>query len=147
MSIRAAVRYHAMEDADIAEIVDERIYTSIVPQTVEPPYLLIQHIFGVPDQCMAGESGMEHAGVQFDAFATTEDEAADLIDKVRLAFDGLSTTIGDTDEDATIRVSRALMRTRRSFGPTPYRGDEFGLFRVMADFEFIYDITVATPNA
>ena len=143
MSIRAAVRYHAMENAAIEAIVEDSVYTSMIPQNAEPPYLLIQHIYGVPDQCMSGESGMEHAGVQFDAFCETEEEAVDLIDKVRLAFDGLSETIGASP--LTIRVSRAIMKQRRSMGPSPYKGDEFGLWRAMADFEFIYDITVATP--
>jgi hypothetical protein len=142
MSIRAAVGQHALDNAAIAAIVVARVYTAIAPQNPTPPYLLIQHIFGVPDHHMTAESGIEKAGVQFDAFAETEAAAAELIDKVRLAFDGFRGTMGDSPN--TIRVACCHMGQRRSMGATPYRGNEFGLFRVTADFEIIYDITVAT---
>jgi hypothetical protein len=94
MVIEEAVVYHAQNDADVGAIIGSRIYPNIIPQDADLPALAYQVISRPGLMAHDGPPGYAWPRVQITAQADDFDQVVDLINKVRIAFDGFSGLMG-----------------------------------------------------
>jgi len=85
-------------DSGVAALVSDRIYPGVLLQGQTYPCLWYRTISRNPDFSMNGRAGYVTTRVQFDAMASTFEDAAVLLEAVRTALDGQWAPTGDTPE-------------------------------------------------
>ena len=96
MYIGAALYSHLTSDSDVSAIVSTRIYPNVIPQDVDLPALAFQEISRPGAMAHDGPYGIVFPRFQITAQADTYDEVDDLINKVRIALDGVTGLWGGT---------------------------------------------------
>lgn len=94
MVIEEAVVYHAQNDGDVAAIIGSRIYPNVIPQDASLPALAYQVISRPGLMAHDGPPGYAWPRFQFTAQADDFDQVVDLMNKLRIAFDGFSGLMG-----------------------------------------------------
>ena len=127
--IYAKLRY----DADVYNIVNNRIYPVFADLKADVPYVTYDIISNIPTQVKGEVAAVDSIRVQVNCIAATYDAAATLADKVRTALEGYSglyasgypyviTTLfdGDNDlpeeEDVTGRALDFIIKVRKTTG-------------------------------
>jgi hypothetical protein len=94
MVIEEAVVYHAQNDGDVAAIIATRIYPNVIPQDADLPALAYQVISRPGLMAHDGPPGYAWPRFQFTAQADDYDQVVDLMNKLRVAFDGFKGLMG-----------------------------------------------------
>ena len=94
MVIEEAVVYHAQNDGDVAAIIETRIYPNVIPQDASLPALAYQVISRPGLMAHDGPPGYAWPRFQFTAQADDFDQVVDLMNKLRIAFDGFKGLMG-----------------------------------------------------
>ena len=94
MVIEEAVFYHLTNDADILAIIGTRAYPNAIPQEADLPAIAYQVISRPGAMAHDGPVGIAWPRFQFTGQADDYDEIVDLMNKVRVAFDGFSGLMG-----------------------------------------------------
>jgi hypothetical protein len=87
MHVTKAIRALLINETDVTDIVDERVYTHFVPQKAALPFVLIDVVSVTPSDCKDGVSTIDATRVQIDAFTSSSSLTADLDDYIRRAID------------------------------------------------------------
>lgn len=87
MHVTKAIRALLINETDVTDIVDERVYTHFVPQKAALPFVLIDVVSVRPSDCKDGVSSIDSHRVQIDAFTNSASLTADLDDTIRRAID------------------------------------------------------------
>ena len=94
MVIEEALQYHLVNDTDIKALISSRAYPNVIPQDAALPalaYLVISRPGGMAHD---GPTGIAWPRFQITAQADTFSEIVDLTNKVRIALDGFTGTMG-----------------------------------------------------
>ena len=94
MYIDAALYYHLVNDSDVTALIGTRAYPNVIPQDVDLPALAYQVISRPGGMAHDGATGIAWPRFQITAQADTYTEVVDLINKVRIALDGYTGTMG-----------------------------------------------------
>ena len=94
MYIEAALYYHLVNDTDVKALISARAYPNVIPQDVGLPALAYQEISRPGAMAHDGPTGIAWPRFQITAQADTYSEVVDLINKVRIALDGFTGTMG-----------------------------------------------------
>lgn len=73
----------------VQAIVGSRLYPDAAPDTASLPYITFSLISSVHERHLGGNSGVAHPRVSIDCWGLTSDDVNNLVEKVRLALDGL----------------------------------------------------------
>jgi hypothetical protein len=73
--IESAFMSLLIDDYDLADLVDDRVYYNTAPQDVEVPYIVLFKIAGPREHSHDGVSHLAHPRFQFSVFANTYLEA------------------------------------------------------------------------
>ena len=109
--IGAATRTKLIGTAAVAAILGTRIYPDHLPQGATLPAAVYFVVSGTDEVDLAGMSGVAHARVQIDAYATT-----------RTAANALSTAVRDA---LAATHNRGLWGTVATLGTTPQGGERY----------------------
>ena len=109
--IGAAARTKLIGTVAVAAIVGTRIYPDHLPQGATLPAAVYHVVSGTDEVDLAGMSGVAHARVQIDSYATT-----------RAAANALSTAIRDA---LAATHNRGLWGTVATLGTTPQGGERY----------------------
>ena len=94
MYIDAALYYHLVNDSDVTALIGARAYPNVIPQDAALPALAYQTISSPRQMLHDGASGIAWPRFQITAQAQTFSEVVDLMNKVRIALDGYTGTMG-----------------------------------------------------
>ena len=94
MFIEDALQYHLVNNADVAALIGTRAYPNVIPQDVALPALAYQVISRPGGMAHDGPTGIAWPRFQITAQADTFSEIVDLTNKVRVALDGFTGTMG-----------------------------------------------------
>lgn len=94
LDIRQSFRPFLLEDAAIAAIVVDRVYSIRIPQGVRASSIVFTRVSGAGDYHLAGPSGIINVRMQVDAWAITPDAAVTLANLVKDRLDGYRGLMG-----------------------------------------------------
>lgn len=121
---RRAVFDILTNDADVSNLVSDRIYPVLAPSGIGWPALIINVVATDPTEEKDGPSTLDTYRIQIDAWSQKYEEAADLSEKCRLALDRKSGTFGGDQVDSISFVNA-----------TDRRDDELEVFGISSDFQ------------
>lgn len=90
MEVLKAVRTILLNDTDVSDNVDTRVYTFVVPQEATLPFILLNVISLIPSDTKSGASTLDKWRVQVDSFAKTGADSINIDKYVRSAIDRLT---------------------------------------------------------
>ena len=94
MVIEEALQYHLVNDTDVKALISSRAYPNVIPQDAALPALAYQVISRPGGMAHDGPTGIAWPRFQITAQADTFSEIVDLTNKVRVALDGFTGTMG-----------------------------------------------------
>lgn len=94
MVIEEALYYHLVNDTDVSALISTRAYPNVIPQDASLPALAYQVISRPGGMAHDGPIGIAWPRFQITAQANDFDDVVDLINKVRVALDGFTGTMG-----------------------------------------------------
>jgi hypothetical protein len=124
MTIEKDIHYILKNDADVAALVNTRIYPMKLPQGWTLPAITYQRISGDRAAKYAGASGRARPRFQIDCWASDYDGVKDLADKVRKCLDGYKGDINTENNVGGIHLE----------GDRDIWEDNIDVFRVTMDF-------------
>lgn len=90
MEVLKAIRTILLNDSDISDTVDTRVYSFVVPQEATLPFILLNVISLIPSDTKSGASELDKWRIQIDSFAKTGLSSITLDKYVRAAIDRLT---------------------------------------------------------
>ena len=94
MFIEEAVFYHLTNDADVTAIIGTRAFPNAIPQDADLPAMAYQVISRPGLMAHDGPPGLAWPRFQFTGQANDPMDVIDLMNKVRIAFDGFAGEMG-----------------------------------------------------
>ena len=94
MYIEAALYYHLTNDTDVKALISARAYPNVIPQDADLPALAYQEISRPGGMAHDGATGIAWPRFQITGQADTYTEVVDLLNKVRIALNGFTGTMG-----------------------------------------------------
>lgn len=125
MAIEADLRQHLINDTDVNNIVDSRIYPLRLPQGFELPAISYQRVSGDRAKDITnGSIGHAQPRIQVDCWTENYGKLKDLAEAVQLALDGFQGKLGGGDY-----VQHVSMESE-----TESYEDETEILRISLDF-------------
>lgn len=139
MALLHSAIFSLLDDQTAAE---SRVYPQQAPQRSALPYIVYQEIAGGSIQSMRGGGVVSNTRVQITCIATTHDQAAEMMDDVRVLLDGYRGAVGSTG----ITLGHVLLidGTRNDVSYVDPTNEQFTRFAKSEDYLFWHNIT--TPN-
>jgi hypothetical protein len=110
MHVLKGIRTILINETDVTDIVGPRIYSYIVPQKAELPFVLMDVISVRPSDCKNSSSEMDAHRVQIDSFGRTASETADMDNIIRNTIDRIASgSIGGVSIDG-IKYDGTIMQ-------------------------------------
>lgn len=126
--IRPALRTFLLEDANVQQLVGNRVYPVRLPQSNAKQTSIVYHrISETVDHTMSGASGLTEQRIQVDAWAKDQDTANETADAVKERIDGFRGAMGAVDVQAVF-----LDNGRDDYDPAA------DLYRVSRDYLFYF---------
>lgn len=90
-----SLRTLLIEDANVTERFESRVYPLISPTTAQRPYIIYRRSTINREQSLSGPVGHPRVFVEFTVYADTYEGALDAADVVRSSLDGRSAVVGE----------------------------------------------------
>ena len=94
MSIRSALRQHLLAQTTVTDLVGQRIYPIIAPQTGELPCIAYRKIEGGHEHLVTGSAGHARPTFTLTVWALDPDTVDDIAEALRLVLQGANATWG-----------------------------------------------------
>jgi len=131
-TIEEAIVYHLLDDIQIQEMVDDKVYLIALPQSITLPAITYQRIS--TDRLMTHDQdagGLATARIQFDTYATTYAEAKKTASALRNSLLGYKGQMGGVN---TVRVDATLSALEQdSMEP------DLKIYRITTDYLISYE--------
>lgn len=124
--MEAALTMLLLGDARVKQLAGSKLHWLRAPQTIVPPYAVLQVISSRDDYHLQGASGLTDARVQIDAYADSYLGARKLSDAILGVLSGYRGILSG------VRLQAGFVDNRRDF-PASSSGDVTPLFRRSAD--------------
>lgn len=99
--IEDAIYTHLASDADLAALVSTKVYPHSAPQRTLMPYLIYRRLHSEHLEHLGGSAGTCRALFEFSAWSTSYATAREIAEKIRLALQGFSGTVGAVEIEGT----------------------------------------------
>jgi len=118
----------------VTDLVAARIYPGQAPQDAALPYIVFNRISSERFPHMTSPSGLARARVQFDVYASSQLEAEDVRNALRLWLDGYDKAMGSANLD----VRLVTLENEADDLLPPQDASDTGNFNIIMDFFFTY---------
>ena len=96
-SPEAVLRSALVASATVSELVGNRIYPILAPQTAALPFIVWRRSGISREHTLAGPMGVSTVSVEMQLLATTYEQAREVADRCRLVLDGYGATLNNTE--------------------------------------------------
>lgn len=120
-------------DAGVAALIADRLYPAgEVPASAARPYITYQMIDSPRERHQGGACSLYRPRVQFDIWADSELEAAQIADALEARLEAYTGSM--VSGGITVSVRRACMQDENDAWEPPQRAEEKGIFRITQDY-------------
>ncbi len=88
-----AIRSILLSDSSVTALVGQNIFPVVIPETKQPPYVRLSTASVNATPTKSGTSVVDEARIQIDVWATSQDTAVQIDEKIRAALDGYAGTV------------------------------------------------------
>jgi hypothetical protein len=133
-----AIRTHLLTKSAVTDLVGTRIYPAVFPEGVTFPAVRYTMVSQFRESVVSGNSGIVEAGVQVDTYAATHIQSNQIGEAIRDALQNFSGSAG------TVHVWSVTVTGGSELYETPLDADDEGLYRVINDYQFMFEESVPT---
>ncbi|MCK9569997.1 discoidin domain-containing protein [Candidatus Pacearchaeota archaeon] len=142
LSIEAAIRARLIADTTFAGLVASKIYPQLAPQKAAAPFAVFNRISSDHDIHLRNASGFVSINLQLDYYASTYSDVKDIAEAARVRLHGYSGTIAVGDK--SVSVKSCVLTSDMDGFENPPQGAEKGTYRVIHQYQIVYNETVIT---